>query len=130
MELINIQIQLKYREYRNSLKVGKIKKLSKMKTLIETTTGFLASQMILDNCGEYAGEYQDEAFEIIDSVYEDELSFITNQWCDIMYDQNHKVYAIFATDALTCWNAEVLYVELEESDCPKAFENMRTKINY
>lgn len=100
-----------------------------MKNLFETTTGTISSQMILEHCGDYAGRFQDKAFELIDSLINDELSFINNQWCDIMFDRQGRVYAIFATDALTCQDAEVLYVELDEEDCPEAFAGMREKLD-
>lgn len=101
-----------------------------MKNLVETTTGTISSQMILDHCGDYAGKFGTEAYNIIDSLIGgDDLSYINNQWSDIMFDKEGCVYAIYATDALTCHDADVLYVELEEDDCPAAFSAMRNKIN-
>lgn len=100
-----------------------------MKNLQYTTTGSLFNHTgILSHAGDYAGKYQDRAFELIDSVYDDELSFINNQWCDIMHDNDGKCYAVFATDALTCQNAECIYVELEQPDCEDAFDEAKTHI--
>lgn len=101
-----------------------------MKNLQHTTTGSIFNHTgILNHCGDYAGKFQDQAFEIIDSVYEDELSFINNQWCDIMYNNKGQVFAIFATDSLTCSDADCIYVELDRVDCEEAFAGMEEKAN-
>lgn len=97
-----------------------------MKNLIETTTGTLANQMILTHCGDYAGEFQQEAFDLLNEV-EDIKDFEGNEWCDIMFDREGNVYAIWAEDALTCWNADAKYIELEKEDCPNAFAGMEEK---
>jgi hypothetical protein len=98
-----------------------------MKNLIETTTGNISSQMILDHCGDYAGEFQSEAFDLLSKVTE--LSdFEENQWCDIMFDQNNNVYAIWAEDALTCYNADAKYIQLVREDCEKTFAAMEEKL--
>ena len=102
------------------------KNLKKMKNLIETTTGFISSQMILDHCGDYAGKFQDEAFDLLSTVA-DSSEFEENQWCDIMFDRDGAVYAIWAEDALTCYNAYAKYIQLDREDCPKAFAEMDEK---
>ncbi len=99
-----------------------------MKTLVETTTGTLANQMILTACGDYAGKFQDEAYAIFQELWDAEInSWDGNQWMDIMFDREGKVYAIWAEDSLTCQNAWCYYVELENEDCPKAFAEMKEK---
>jgi hypothetical protein len=98
-----------------------------MKNLIVTTTGTISSQMILDHCGDYAGEFQDKAFDLLSKVT-DLPDFEGNQWCDIMFDRDGNVYAIWAEDALTCWNADAKYIQLDQEDCPRAFENMKSKL--
>jgi viroplasmin and RNaseH domain-containing protein len=99
-----------------------------MKNLIETTTGYLSSQMILDHCGDYAGKFQDEAFSIFQELRDGEPNYLdANQWADIMFDRNGNVYAIYAEDSLTCQNAWCFYVQLDHNDCPKAFEEMNEK---
>lgn len=99
-----------------------------MKNLIETTTGSISSQMILDHCGDYAGEFQHEAFELLSKVFElPELE--GNQWCDIMFDQYESVYAIWAADDLTCNNADAKYMHLDREDCERAFVKMHSKLN-
>jgi hypothetical protein len=97
--------------------------------LTTTTTGTLSSQMILNHCGNYAGEFQDNAFEIFQELWDSELNSLDmNQWMDIMYNKEGKVFAIFAEDALTCQNAWCFYVELQEEDCPEAFKIMKEKL--
>lgn len=98
-----------------------------MKNLTSTTTGTISSQMILDHCGDYAGKFQDEAFDLLSKVT-DLPEFEENQWCDIMFDREGDVYAIWAEDALTCYNADAKYIQLDEEDCPEAFAGMREKI--
>ena len=100
-----------------------------MKNLIETTTGAISSQMILNHCGDYDGKFSDTAFDIFESIWGAPSSLGENQWMDIMHDKSGKVYAIWAEDALTCSNAWCYYVELDEGDCPEAFANMREKMN-
>lgn len=100
-----------------------------MKSLIETTTGTIASQMILNHCGDYPGKFQDEAYAIFQELWDSEInSFDKNQWMDIMYDRD-GVYALWAEDALTCQNAWCYYVQLDREDCPKAFAEMEEKIS-
>lgn len=96
-----------------------------MKTLIETTTGALANQMILSHCGDYAGKFHDEAFEIFQELWDSELnSWDGREWMDIMFDRKGNVYAIYAEDSLTCQDAWCYYVELDREDCERAFEEM------
>jgi hypothetical protein len=97
-----------------------------MKTLIETRTGTISSQMILNHCGDYAGKFQDEAFDLLSKVT-DLPEFEENQWCDIMFDSDANVYAIWAEDALTCYNADAKYIQLDLEDCEKAFVEMEEK---
>jgi hypothetical protein len=100
-----------------------------MKNLIETTTGAISSQMILNHCGDYAGKFQDEAFAIFQELWDSELnSWDANQWMDIMFDRNNNVYAIWAEDCLTCQNANAIYIQLDREDCEKAFVEMEEKI--
>lgn len=95
-----------------------------MKKIIETTTGSLSNQMILDHCGDFAGKFQNEAYELLSKVCE-LPEFENNNWADIMFDENGILYAILAEDSLTCYNAWCYYVELEKKDCPKAFNEMK-----
>ena len=98
-----------------------------MKTLNETTTGTISKQMILNHCGDYAGKFQDEAYELLSKVT-DLPEFEENQWCDIMFDRDGNVYAIWAEDFLTCFNAEAKYIQLDSEDCEKAFAEMNEKL--
>jgi len=98
-----------------------------MKTLNETTTGAISNQMILNHCGDYAGKFQDEAYLLLNKVC-DLPEFGNNHWADIMYDRKYNVYAIWAEDSLTCYNAEAKYIQLDSEDCEKAFTEMNEKI--
>lgn len=83
------------------------------------TTGELAN-LLLSHCGDYAGKFQDEAYKLLSCSGE----LMGNEWADIMFDRQRKVYAVWAEDALTCFNAKTKYMELRQSDCPKAFKEM------
>ncbi len=98
-----------------------------MKSLVITTTGQMAGK--IHHCGDFGGEFANEAYDII-SEREELPEFEGNQWADIMYDNEGRVYAVWAEDALTCWSDKLIYLELEESDCPRAFEKMREKLDY
>lgn len=101
-----------------------------MKNLIKTTTGTITSQMILEHCGDYAGRFQDAAFDIFQKIWDDKLSsWEENQWMDIMFDRAGNVYAIYAEDELTCQNAWCFYIQLEREDCEDAFDSMLEKIS-
>jgi len=98
-----------------------------MKILNETTTGDVSNQMILNHCGDYAGKFQDESYELLSKVtYLPE--FINNHWADIMFDKKGNVYAIWAKDSLTCHNVEAKYIQLDNADCEKAFAEMNEKL--
>jgi hypothetical protein len=101
-----------------------------MKNLVETTTEALSSQMILNHCGDFAGKFQDEAFDIFQELWDSELnSWDKNQWMDIMYDRDGNVCAVYAEDSLTCQNAWCFYIQLDLEDCQKAFEEMKETNN-
>jgi len=100
--------------------------ITTMKTLIETTTAAIASQMILDHCGNYAGEFQDEAYGLLNQVT-DLPEFENEEWADIMYDREGNVYAIYADGELTS-NSKAIYIELDREDCERAFEGMELKL--
>jgi hypothetical protein len=100
-----------------------------MKSLIETTTGHISSRMILEPCGDCAGKFQDEAFELISK--KTELTPLeANQWCDIMYDARGNIFAVWADDSLICHNADVKLVQLDVIDVNKALEKMAGKYNW
>ena len=101
-----------------------------MKNLIETTTGALANQMTLYHCGNFAGKFQDSAFEIFENYNEVPMTFEGNEWADIMYDKEGNVYAVWSEDVLTCQNAWLNYIQLDEEDCPKAFSEMKNNFDY
>lgn len=96
-----------------------------MKTLVKTTTAELNS-MNLNFCGDYEGEFQDEAYWLL-SEYEDLTTFKGEMWADIMFDMNEKVYAVCASGTLTS-DSQAMYIELEQEDCPIAFEAMHSKL--
>lgn len=80
----------------------------------ETTTGDLSSSIILDHAGEYAGEYQSDAYVMLNVQHE----LVGEMWCDIMIDKKGNCYAVYAEGALTCHDAKVLYAKLCPEDYP------------
>lgn len=99
-----------------------------MKTLENTTTGSLFNHTgILTHAGDYAGKYQDEAYNIINKI--EPIEIIDTRWADIMVNgRTGKIYAVYAEGALTMQNATCLYTELLEEDCPFAFKDAKNKI--
>lgn len=95
--------------------------------IIETTTGSLFNHTgILSHAGDFAGKYQQEAFDIL--FKGDDVMWNMDSWSDIMHDKNGKCYAVFAKGELTCQNAECFYAELEDSDCEDAVKEALTHI--
>ena len=85
-----------------------------MNTLIKTTTGTLSKQMILTSCSNDDGEFENKAYDLLSEVCKITAFGHSNCWTDIMFDQKHRVYAIWAEDWLTCCNAPAKYVELDD----------------
>lgn len=99
-----------------------------MKKVATTTTGHMSGK--LNHCGDYAGEFMNEAYDIINGIMELE-PLEGNQWADIMYFSiSGEVVAVLADDALTCHDAELIYVYLDREDCPRAFAGMEEKELY
>ena len=96
------------------------------KEIHETVTGDLFNQLgILQAAGDYAGKYQDEAFELLD-LHD---AFQNNEWSDIMHDNKGTCYAIYAEDELTCQNAVCFYAEIEKKDCERAYNEAQTHLD-
>jgi len=99
-----------------------------MKTRIKdtnTTTGSLFNHTgILHHAGDYAGKYQEQAFELFDCV----SHVIGSEWCDIMHDSKGQLYAVWAEDSLTCQNAKCVYHKLNKRECIEAWEEAQTHI--
>ena len=102
-----------------------------MKNLQTTTTGSLFNQTgILTHCGDYAGKFQDEAVSILEKV-SDKVNeiFDGDGWADIMFNEKTlETYAVWANDSLTARSGLLEYIELDKEDCPKAFEEAKTKM--
>ena len=99
-----------------------------MKEFATTTTGHMSGK--LNHCGDYAGEFMNEAYDIINGIITLE-QLVENQWADIMYfHQTGEVVAVLADDALTCHDAELIYVYLDREECPRAFAKMEEKELY
>ena len=96
-----------------------------MKTLFTTTTDVLF-RMNLTHCGDYAGKFIHEAYDLMREVTDIPV-FEENQWADIMYDREGNVYAVWAEDSLTCFNADAMYIQLDRGDCEEAFKGMEEK---
>lgn len=63
----------------------------------------------LKEIGEYAGEYQQEAYDILD--IEGELE--DNEWCDICIADNGKKYAVFG-DTEAHYHGNFYFKEITE----------------
>ena len=66
--------------------------------------------------GEFPGEYEREASLFFEENYPeilDELSFHESSWCDLMTDEDGKIYAVAAEDSLSAGNAKAVLVEIE-----------------
>lgn len=99
-----------------------------MKEVIKTTTGELSRRMILNHCGDYAGRFQDEAFDIFQEAWDTEIAELDeDEWMDIMFDGAGNVYAVDAEGELTCQNADCYIIQLGREDCPEAFNEMEKR---
>ena len=102
-----------------------------MENLQKTTTGSLFNHTgILTHVGSYAGEYMSEAFQLIRKLDKAKLkSHGGDNWADIMVNTSTgKVYAVWAEGELTAQNNDVLYTEIEKTDCPGAWVDAQSKI--
>jgi len=98
-----------------------------MKTIETTTTGSLFNHTgILNHAGDYAGKYQQEAFDLI-TIGED-FMLSEDSWADIMHDNKGKCYAVIAKGELTSQNSECFYAEIEQSDCEEAYNEAQTHL--
>lgn len=81
--------------------------------LNEATTDFF-NRMNLEPFGDYAGEYQNEAYDFFEENYPEVIEGLSNEnaWCDVMTDSGGKTYAVMAEDSLTC-DCNVAFVEVE-----------------
>jgi len=101
-----------------------------MKTINETTTGSLFNHTgILNHAGDFAGKYQEQAFDIFAKYGIARETLSDNEWLDIMHDNKGKCYAIYAEDSLTCQNAFCAYIEIDESDCEQAYNEAQTHLD-
>jgi hypothetical protein len=103
-----------------------------MKDLQTTTTGSLFNHTgILTHAGDYAGKYQFEAIELLQSVSEEkQILTIEDAWADIMFNERtNQLYAVWANGPLTSFNSIAEYVELNRNDCLMATEDAEEKIS-
>lgn len=99
-----------------------------MKTINETTTGSLFNHTgILQAAGDYAGKYQQEAFDLI--MDGDEFMWTEETWADIMHDNKGRCYAVIAKGELTSQESECYYAEIEASDCEDAYNEAQTHLD-
>ena len=80
----------------------------KSNEIVVTTTESINN--FLQEAGDYAGEYSDEAYKLLEcELDEGEMKFDANQWCDIMKNKNTgKLYAVYAEDALTSCSSAIM----------------------
>ena len=102
-----------------------------MQNLQRTTTGSLFNHTgILTHAGSYAGEYQTDAFKLIKkSDIEKLMDYSEDSWADVMVNTSTgKVYAVWAEGELTAQSNDVLYAEIEETDCQGGWMDAQEKI--
>jgi hypothetical protein len=103
-----------------------------MKTLTTTTPGNLFNlEGRLIEVDDHSGTFWAKADSILESVSGRgaEIKESPTNWADIMMnDRNGKLYAVWATDELTCNDGLLQYIELDQEDCPEAFEMSKDKI--
>lgn len=91
----------------------------------KTTTDFLEGK--IEHCGSYAGEFSQEAFDLIKETTEEDIEMTDETWSDIMYFKaTGEVIAIIAEGEMTS-NSDCVYVYLDYSDCPAAFDGRDAK---
>jgi hypothetical protein len=96
-----------------------------MKNLTLTKTGNVHR---FTSISEEAGNNQGEAYDILEQLCDLEENGVTgvHAWADLMVDDKYEtIIAIAAEDALTCWDANVVFVELEEQEYPEFYKAMR-----
>lgn len=97
-----------------------------MKAINNTTTGDLFNHTgLLNYVGDYAGKYQQEAFDLITAG--EEFMWTDESWADIMYNNKGICFAVLAEGELTSNNSECYYAEIDVNDCPNAFADMIEK---
>ena len=97
-----------------------------MKNVYQTKSNFLSGK--IEPCGNYAGEFSQEAFDLINAECETkDIEMSAEMWSDIMYlKATGEVIAIVAEGELTS-NSNCVYVYLDYSDCPAAFDGRDEK---
>jgi len=103
-----------------------------MKHITTTTPGNLFNlEGILTEVDDNSGTFWRKAYEILESVSDRgaEINASPSAWADIMMNKNNgKMYAVWSTDELTCSDGVLQYIELDEDDCPEAFEMSKDKL--
>ena len=85
-----------------------------------TTTDQLAGQVGTTHAGTYAGEFQDQAYEIFEKEGEE---FTSESWGDFMYNPStDKLYAVKADGAITEHGASAVYQEIEKDEYLEIWE--------
>lgn len=94
-----------------------------MKNLNQTTANFLEGK--IEHCGSYAGEFSQEAFDLMS--WREGIEMSAEMWSDIMYfKESGEVIAIIAEGELTS-DSDCYYVYLNRCDCPAAFDGRDEK---
>ena len=81
----------------------------------------------MTHIGTYAGEYQEEAIEIL---FEDEdYAWVDESWADIMIDRFGQIVAVKCDGALTDFNCSAVVAELTEKDFHEYYKIYRDNYN-
>lgn len=94
----------------------------------ETTYTQPVDLATLTHCGDYAGKFQSETYDII--TQEEALPPLDEeplQWTDIMYSNNGKVYAVWSTDEVTTFHGKTIKIEIEKEDYPKHLKKCKKR---
>lgn len=73
------------------------------------------NQLEMNFYGDFPGEHEWEASLFFEENYPEilnELSWDENSWCDLMIDEDGKIYAVAAEDSLSAENAKAVFVEM------------------
>lgn len=92
-----------------------------MKAIQFTTTGSLFNHTgILQHAGDYAGRYQEEAFELLK---DSDFKYDENSWGDIMHDKKGVCYAVIANGELNSFDSDCYYAQIDSDDCEHAINS-------
>ena len=98
-----------------------------MGTIQETSTNQLFNLTdVLTHAGDYAGKYQQEAFDLL--MQGDDFMWTEDAWADIMHDNKGNCYAIIAKGELTS-DSDCYFANISKEDCISAYNEAQTHLD-